>query len=518
MKNLLTLPLLLLYFVFPAKSQFNALDFDGIDDNAIAAGASSLIANSNQISMAFWVYPTNAAPTYPNFDGFLGFRDNLFADFYILQLSANGIEARFRNSSGVNYDISYNGLILNTWQHFAFVYDGSSIKLYQNAVLKQTVSASGSITNTGASFYLGNLVYQTTNFWFDGKLDDVGLWKKALTQTEVSDIFGCGAEQAPTELKLHYKLDQGIPGGSNPGLNTITDAKGNINASMTGFALSGSSSNWVSGVSLAMAYPQSATICNGDSFLFAGQYYKTAGTYNHIYPGSGPCDSMVVLTLIVKPSYHFPGYANLCMGDSLLWLGQYLSTGGVHTRNFVSGFGCDSIYSITITMVPKPVNFAISGPSTCLIGQSYTYTVPSSTSAYYFWNIEGGQILSASGSSADVRWNSYGAAKLKAVALDSYGCRSDTAVALVWVGQSGIEEVGSSIVRIYPNPVVNGLMSVELNVEGFFNWEIIDVTGRRVLSGAMSRSNLFDVSELRGGLYLFRVIGGGISATRFFVK
>ena len=51
-----------------AQSQ-NALDFDGIDDQVVSVNASSLIANSPQISLSFWVYPRNPVPGFPDFDG-----------------------------------------------------------------------------------------------------------------------------------------------------------------------------------------------------------------------------------------------------------------------------------------------------------------------------------------------------------------------------------------------------------------------------------------------------------------
>ena len=52
--------------------QENALNFDGYDDYAARAQASSLIVGGTGISISCWVYPTNANSAWPNFDGMWG--------------------------------------------------------------------------------------------------------------------------------------------------------------------------------------------------------------------------------------------------------------------------------------------------------------------------------------------------------------------------------------------------------------------------------------------------------------
>src|SRR4051812_17333990 len=97
-----------LSFSLSAQSQ-NSLSFDGVDDYVSATAGSSLIAGSNQISITCWAYPTNTMPSYPDFDGFAGIRNDLDADFYMVQTAANQLEARFTNSAGIGYTINYFG-------------------------------------------------------------------------------------------------------------------------------------------------------------------------------------------------------------------------------------------------------------------------------------------------------------------------------------------------------------------------------------------------------------------------
>jgi hypothetical protein len=229
----------------------NALDFDGIDDHVILSGGSAQIANATGISLSVWVYPTNTASGWPDFDGFGGFRNDANADFYLCQLSSTNVEARFRNSSGTTFDISSATLVLNTWQHYVLTYNGSQLSLYRNGVLLNSVPASGTITNATVPLYIGRLVYSVNNFNYLGKIDEFSIWNKALSGTEVAAAYSGVVNTTDPHLKLYYKFDQGVANGNNPGVTTLIDTKGNGNGTLMNFALNGTTSNWVDGLLLA---------------------------------------------------------------------------------------------------------------------------------------------------------------------------------------------------------------------------------------------------------------------------
>jgi hypothetical protein len=278
----------------------NALDFDNVDDNVSVPNASALIANSTQISLTCWVNPSHIPTSWTDFDGFCGFRNDNDVNFYLLQLTATDVEARFKVSTTLNYTLTYTGLQLNTWQHFALTYDGASLKLFHNGVLVGDTPASGIITNTTSTFYLGNLPYFTTaNFYLMGRLDEVSLWNYALSPVEIQNIFQCQLDSNAWGLQLCYKFNQGIANGVNTGLTTLHDNSPNhLNGTLNNFALSGTTSNWVDGAT--PYYPQSASICQGQTYNFAGQILSSPGTYTHTYPGTTGCDSVVLLNLTVN--------------------------------------------------------------------------------------------------------------------------------------------------------------------------------------------------------------------------
>jgi len=77
------------------------------------------------------------------------------------------------------------------WTHFVATYDGSTMKTYVNSVLSGTTfSASGSTNNTGALEYIGN--DGTNSSDFDGEIDEVNTWNRAITQSEVTELYNSG--------------------------------------------------------------------------------------------------------------------------------------------------------------------------------------------------------------------------------------------------------------------------------------------------------------------------------------
>ncbi|HRH38585.1 MAG TPA: T9SS type A sorting domain-containing protein [Flavobacteriales bacterium] len=101
--------------------------------------------------------------------------------------------------------------------------------------------------------------------------------------------------QAQPGLVAYYKFDQGIGGGDNTGITTLTDETGVNNGALSGFALTGTASNFVGGVVLGTQV--SGALCPGGSYSFNGQDLTQPGVYTVTIPVSGSCDSTVVLTL-----------------------------------------------------------------------------------------------------------------------------------------------------------------------------------------------------------------------------
>lgn len=230
-------------------AQNNYLDFDGTNDNVTVANSGNMLAGATAITMSCKVYPKSTTTGFPLFDGFAGYRNETNFDFYLIQLSSTQLEARFRNSAGTAYSITYNGLTLNQWTQFFLVYDGSTLRLYSGATQVGSTPASGTVPASNTStFKVGLVQFQTYNWYHNGYIDEVSLWNKGLSAAEIAAIMGNNGDianpMAETNLKLYYKFNQGVPYGTNTGLTSVTDEMGVNTGTLNNFALVGNTSNW----------------------------------------------------------------------------------------------------------------------------------------------------------------------------------------------------------------------------------------------------------------------------------
>lgn len=247
------------------NSQNNYLDFDGVNDNVEVTNSGNSVASASAITLSCKVYPKSATTGFPNFNGFAGYRNETNFDFYLVQLTSTQVEARFRNSSGTAFTITYNGLVLNQWNNFFLVYNGSTLKLYSGATEVSSIPASGSAPASNTSnLKIGLIQYQTFNWYHNGYIDEVSLWNKGLSAAEINTIItnsgNIASPSGETNLKLYYKFNQGIPYGSNPGLTSLIDEKATANGSLFNFALTGNSSNWGSATLAANAFDESRNV------------------------------------------------------------------------------------------------------------------------------------------------------------------------------------------------------------------------------------------------------------------
>ena len=205
------------------------------------------------------------------------------------------MEARFRNSAGVNVDILYNGLLLNTWQHFVLVYNGAEFLLYHNGSLVGNTGATGTITNVAEALYIGNLLFGTYSYWMQGSIDEVSLWNRALTPAEVRCIYRSSVDVTAIGLQLYYQFDQGVAGGNNAGLTTLIDGMGEhqrnavqLRAQRHALQLGG-----------RRRYTHSVVgdLVSGGTYTFGTQTLDEPGVYTETFAGTSGCDSTVALTL-----------------------------------------------------------------------------------------------------------------------------------------------------------------------------------------------------------------------------
>ena len=124
--------------------------------------------------------------------------------------------------------------------------------------------------------------------------------------------------------------------------------------------------------------PIAAEICQGESYNFFGKTLTTAGVYRDTLPTIHGCDSVIILTLTVHPTYETPMAAEICQGESYNFFGKTLTTAGIYRDTLRTVKGCDSVIVLTLTVHPSyetPVAAEIcQGESYNFFGKTLTAT------------------------------------------------------------------------------------------------------------------------------------------------
>lgn len=211
-------------------------------DYVILENGSQYVANKPGMTIAGWFYDDQLGYG----QGMMGFRGT--QGFYLIELDNGRVECRFQNSAGTlfEYVAPANTVIPQVWQHFAWVYDGTAIKLYVNGILKGQKAASGSFTATNIPFTIGRSIVGALDFYWCGRTDEVTVWSKALSQTEIQEMMANELEGNEEGLEMYYKHNQGVPGGDNTSITKLVSEVDSPvrDADLINFAMQGETSNF----------------------------------------------------------------------------------------------------------------------------------------------------------------------------------------------------------------------------------------------------------------------------------
>ena len=119
-----------------------------------------------------------------------------------------------------------------------------------------------------------------------------------------------------------------------------------------------------------------ASICPGSTYLFNGINRTIAGAYLDTFPTYLGCDSIVTLTLSIRPTSSRSFSVNICPGSTYLYNGLNRSVTGAYLDTFTNYVGCDSVVTLNLFVylpVTRTQNITICNPSTITVG-SNTYS------------------------------------------------------------------------------------------------------------------------------------------------
>jgi hypothetical protein len=509
----------------------SAFSFDGIND-IITAPAINLPSGNNPRSINLWFKVNNIPAPGTAF---------LLLNYGVL--SSNQACGLAVMNNGVNFVswLTQNDLIglsiisVNQWYNLTATYDGSTSKLFLNGNL---INSASQVKNTIlASLSIGfNGVDQFTN----GIIDEIGIWNRALNQTEVQALFNGGNSNtkvnwstndttnsisvAPSTSTI-YRCTQRIGSFTmtdsirvavrNLPSKTITSNKKGLckNDTISINVLPGFAYNW---------YKNNNIIAGSNNALKA----NIIGNYKAKLTDSTGCstmsDSVILFNApLPKVKISLPDTA-LCLNGNVfkftdsttldsgsfnrIWnFGNgntsilstsnqsYATAGNYNTKlKVITNYGCTDSTIKNITVIPNPVAGVMLGqvinlnPST-----PYIYTVAQQINHNYNWVVTNGiVVLGQSTNAATVQWINNGNGYVKVEVTNPQGCLDTTAVATK-IGNVGMNETSEiNNLSLYPNPN-HGSFSVgfTLKESSATKLELINMLGQQVWISNMQLQN-----------------------------
>ena len=165
------------------------MDFNG--SNSYISFNDHAINGMSEFTVELWVKPENIGSGYKSLVG----EDNCFEFGFKSQQIHVWLEGE--NSSGSHtYQSVYAGSGLSslngTWHHIAVVFSSSNIIIYLDGNQLRVVSNNlrkVQPNGTAKNLSIGGYVFSSSGHWFEGSMDEIRIWKKALTGNDIRTMM-----------------------------------------------------------------------------------------------------------------------------------------------------------------------------------------------------------------------------------------------------------------------------------------------------------------------------------------
>ncbi|MFA5797797.1 MAG: LamG-like jellyroll fold domain-containing protein, partial [Candidatus Woesearchaeota archaeon] len=168
-----------------------AYSFDGVDDYVTSTVSSILSDATNSFSISTWIKPGYMPGTSNEhiIVGKLGWHGGLVAN----GVSGSTVIIRFQyiNSTGTTFSAASSAISTDVWHHAVITYSGStkSMNIYIDGSYAGTDTFAGTPTGYSSTLYIGGYSGATTQYSFNGSIDEVQIYNRSLSAEEITAIY-----------------------------------------------------------------------------------------------------------------------------------------------------------------------------------------------------------------------------------------------------------------------------------------------------------------------------------------
>ncbi len=201
--------------------------FNGGNNRIVVPNAGNL--NPNYISVSVWTKPSMFTNSWQYIiDKSQDLNSTYVNRSWSIRITSAGLlELEIRVNNVFYVYTSSSTISLNNWNHLVFEYDGQFAKLYFNTNLVINQNVVGLLPSTNNSDlsigYFPHVSMPPYGYFWNGKIDDIGIWNRALSQEEITSLFN-GAPAGVDLVNASSTIDF-FPNPVKNKLNIHTHAK-----------------------------------------------------------------------------------------------------------------------------------------------------------------------------------------------------------------------------------------------------------------------------------------------------
>jgi hypothetical protein len=178
-----------------------AYKFEGNTNSYITVPHSDSLNITDELTVSAWINPDDI----PSSDRWI-IVEKLDGGFYLTYNSASQIAVYWYGTSSQGYHNSVSTIDVNEWTHVLATWNSTHVLIYINGEEDRVVE-----TQTPGSATQGNLVIgkESSNRFFNGSIDEVIIWNRSLTASEVGDLYNysSGKYKVKTTMDLGCALN-----------------------------------------------------------------------------------------------------------------------------------------------------------------------------------------------------------------------------------------------------------------------------------------------------------------------